>query len=405
MQSVGSIYNAYCTTTAPSSASTETAATDAAEAAEAAAAAEANTRYIDKGNGTIYDSVSNLTWLKDANCFGPRSQSQAVASSSSLVSGQCGLTDGSKAGDWHLPSISELRTFVDAGFKYYTLNAVGFSNVQAKYYWSSTLQPDTWAGVSIVNMNDGRVYGDYTGYSNYFLPVRTGHVLNAHPVANAGTAQSVSTGTVLTLDGSASSDTDDELLTYHWNFTSKPYGSSATLSSSTVVKPTFTTDLTGLYVLSLVVNDGKVDSMPASVNINAKQAVNFIDKGNGTIYESISNLIWLKDANCFGTQNWDSAFASSNALASGTCGLTDGSNVGDWRLPTIEEFKIIGDAGYNASSLNAAGFSNVKPSYYWSTSTYAGIFGHAYVATIESGGWATYSMSNPFYVWPVRNGQ
>ena len=66
---------------------------------------------------------------------------------------------------------------------------------------------------------------------------------NTAPVANAGTAQSVTIGSVVALDGSDSSDADGNLLTYSWAFTSKPSGSTATLSSATAVKPTFTADV------------------------------------------------------------------------------------------------------------------------------------------------------------------
>ena len=101
---------------------------------------------------------------------------------------------------------------------------------------------------------------------NTFLGLIT---TNTIPVANAGAAQSVVIGNAVTLDGSASSDANGDTLTYSWSFTSKPVGSSATLSSSTAVKPTFTPDVAGTYALSLIVNDGKVSSSAASVNVTA----------------------------------------------------------------------------------------------------------------------------------------
>ena len=93
------------------------------------------------------------------------------------------------------------------------------------------------------------------------------------PVANAGPAQSVVVGAVVTLDGRASSDANGDSLTYSWSFTSKPAGSAATLSSATVVKPTFTADVAGSYVLSLTVNDGKTSSAPATVTVTASVSV------------------------------------------------------------------------------------------------------------------------------------
>ena len=92
---------------------------------------------------------------------------------------------------------------------------------------------------------------------------------NAAPVANAGVAQNVIAGSVVTLDGSASSDTNVDTLTYAWTLTSKPAGSTATLSSATSAKPTFTADVAGIYVASLTVNDGKVTSPSTSVGFTA----------------------------------------------------------------------------------------------------------------------------------------
>jgi hypothetical protein len=92
---------------------------------------------------------------------------------------------------------------------------------------------------------------------------------NVAPVAHAGPDQGGKlSGAVITLDGSASSDANGDPLTYKWSL-SKPTGSTASLSSTTSVKPTFTVDLvTGDYTAQLIVNDGTVDSAPDSVTIS-----------------------------------------------------------------------------------------------------------------------------------------
>lgn len=95
---------------------------------------------------------------------------------------------------------------------------------------------------------------------------------NAAPVANAGSVQSVLTGMTVTLDGSASSDANNDSLTYSWTLTNKPAGSAAALAGATSAKPTFTADIAGNYVAALTVNDGRVDSASASVTITAAVA-------------------------------------------------------------------------------------------------------------------------------------
>ena len=80
--------------------------------------------------------------------------------------------------------------------------------------------------------------------------------VNAPPVADAGPNQTVATGGLVGLDGSASSDPDGDPLTHSWAFITRPVGSAATLSSSNSVTPAFTADLEGTYQIRLTVNDG-----------------------------------------------------------------------------------------------------------------------------------------------------
>ncbi|HEB81650.1 MAG TPA: hypothetical protein ENJ11_02180 [Gammaproteobacteria bacterium] len=89
------------------------------------------------------------------------------------------------------------------------------------------------------------------------------------PVADAGPDQYVITGSVVTLDGSGSSDANGNTLTYRWSFVSKPAGSNAALSSSSSVQPNFTVDMTGAYIVSLVVNNGTTNSRADTVTIVA----------------------------------------------------------------------------------------------------------------------------------------
>ena len=92
------------------------------------------------------------------------------------------------------------------------------------------------------------------------------------PVANAGAAQSVAVGALVTLDGNNSSSASALPLTYSWVLNSKPTGSAAVLSAATTANPTFTADAQGTYTFSLVVNDGKANSAAATVTVTAQAA-------------------------------------------------------------------------------------------------------------------------------------
>ncbi|MFZ4858815.1 MAG: PKD domain-containing protein [Desulfuromonadaceae bacterium] len=91
---------------------------------------------------------------------------------------------------------------------------------------------------------------------------------NTAPTANAGVSQDVAIGSVKTLDGSGSSDANNDPLTFVWSITSKPTGSNASLSSTTIAKPTFKADVGGSYIFQLVVRDGYATNT-ASVTVTA----------------------------------------------------------------------------------------------------------------------------------------
>jgi hypothetical protein len=91
---------------------------------------------------------------------------------------------------------------------------------------------------------------------------------NTAPVADAGPDQSVTTGAMVMLDGSGSSDADGDTLSYTWTL-SAPAGSASVLSGDAAASPSFTADVDGDYVLSLVVNDGAASSAADSVTITA----------------------------------------------------------------------------------------------------------------------------------------
>jgi len=116
-------------------------------------------------------------------------------------------------------------------------------------------------------VNDGKVNSNNTATVTI-----TAGIQNLVPIANAGVAQNVSTGAVVSLSGISSTDSNGDTLTYAWTLTSTPLGSNAVLGNATTATPSFIADKAGNYIASLVVNDGKVNSVAATITITASTA-------------------------------------------------------------------------------------------------------------------------------------
>jgi len=92
--------------------------------------------------------------------------------------------------------------------------------------------------------------------------------LNKKPVAFAGGDQTVNEGVLVQLDGSLSADADGEPITFKWTAPAN-----VILSSTTASKPTFIAPmvhLDSILVISLVVNDGHIDSDIDQLSITVK---------------------------------------------------------------------------------------------------------------------------------------
>ena len=125
-------------------------------------------RYVDNRDGTITDYKTGLIGLKNADCFGERTWHNAIAAASNLSSGDCGLSDGSRPGDWRLPTKDELEILIDWH------KSGAFSGVQTNFYWSSTAYayytPYAWG----VFLSSGSVGGYGKADGLYVWPVRGG---------------------------------------------------------------------------------------------------------------------------------------------------------------------------------------------------------------------------------------
>jgi hypothetical protein len=140
--------------------------------------------------------------------------------------------------------------------------------------------------------------------------------------------------------------------------------------------------------------------------------VRFTDNGNGTVTDNLTRLIWTKNANCFASpRTWYQALSGCNVLASGTCGLTDDSSAGDWRLPNANELRtILTESDFHETSLGVMPvghpFTGIQaaPYNYWSSTTVATNYIYAIVYNVGTKQITYDGKSVSDYTWCVRGG-
>ncbi len=141
-------------------------------------------------------------------------------------------------------------------------------------------------------------------------------------------------------------------------------------------------------------------------------SVRFTDMGDGTVRDDDSGLIWLKDADALGMEDWDNTMKAATTLDEGDFEwLTDGSSEGDWRIPTNAEWESFVDASYyNPALCNASGkshwspsdaFSDVQSDAYWS-SNMLDAYTIWFMSLCDGRVYADVR-SRSHYVWPVRS--
>jgi mannan endo-1,4-beta-mannosidase len=116
-----------------------------------------------------------------------------------------------------------------------------------------------------------------TAYGNtYFnVVIAVGNIIsiggstNALPISKISAPQYTGTGASSLIDASNSFDYNNISLSYKWSYISKPAESKLNNNFKNDKIIDFTPDVSGLYKLQLIVNNGKFDSLPVTFSINS----------------------------------------------------------------------------------------------------------------------------------------
>ncbi|MBC8029074.1 MAG: DUF1566 domain-containing protein [Pyrinomonadaceae bacterium] len=305
-------------------------------------------RFTDNGNGTVKDNLTGLLWLKEADWFGEVTWDQALTYARNLAAGSAGLSDGSKAGDWRLPNIKELFSLIDYGSGDPIIpHDHPFTNVRSAIYWTGTTLAAAPTLAWMMTLGIGPTVFDLKLNANRMWPVREGEKLRVPQTGQKKCWDSK--GNVIDCAGTG--------------------------------------------------QDGERQAGAAWPDPR------FRDNGDGTVTDNLTQLIWLKNANPFGFRTWQQALDDCNNMASGSNGLSDASESGEWRLPNIKEIESLVDYDRFAPCLPDGGqnFTGVRPSSYWTSTSVAAAPSEAMFIILGVGPAIFESKEHAFFVWPVRN--
>lgn len=299
-------------------------------------------RFVDNGDGTISDLLSGLMWLKDASCLRTHyvdfdndgfanehvTWQRAFEFVQQINAGNMPACAGGH-NDWRIPNVVEFESLIsaEAADPSVWLGTLGFQNVLADDYWTSTTDPDTIETFA------------------YVVVLSDGSVSRLGSKATGGPA-----------------------ITCVWPVR----GTSTTLWKTGQSESYFAGD------------DGALE---AGV---AWPAPRFTDNGDGTVTDNLTGLMWLQDADALGLVTWQQALVAADTFNDDPARF-DAENYTaahtDWRVPNRKEYFSLAHFAYFEPALPPdQPFVSVSVNgTYWTSTTCAGDTERAWWADMRTG--------------------
>lgn len=304
--------------------------------------ANIQSRFTRSGDCMI-DNLTGLEWPQNWGSYSQQPTTWTTAQDNATKSTLCGFND------WHLPSQNELASLINYGVSDETtwLNSQGFNNTFGMAVWTSEkYAPDNTKAWVTGIVNSGNLYSN----------------INSSQTTFGGSIYGIMVRNIA------------------WG--SYP-GQLAKTSS-----------------------DDNSNNISHGTAWPKSRYISDTNNGNCSTTDALTGLTWLKDLGSisYGTNpvTWAEAIDSINAANSGAgyCGYHD------WRLPNITELRSMVNYGSTSASwLNANGFLNVAPTFFWSSTTAPWDNNAAYFLSFADGYfWVGTKSETKSLVWPVRGG-
>jgi hypothetical protein len=144
------------------------------------------------------------------------------------------------------------------------LKNIPYANYNLIYYLPESGKIDTIENMALIKLTNKIALPAFNKGLAYKIKFASAYT---KPIALAGNDTTVSPGTSILLSGTQSIGLTGNNLSYAWAIEQKPNNSSLVISNSTNESITVVPDVSGIYKISLIVNDGEQNSVPDVITI------------------------------------------------------------------------------------------------------------------------------------------